>query len=104
MRPQDAIAFWRFNSVTNYNGVVDSAASGYMMGRDMWIRLTDDGTDHKCQCSEDGNNWSRDAAAWWQAGNTAFLTADYLCFLASSNSSGFNDQVYHFDAIVIEEQ
>lgn len=104
LRPKDAVAFWRFTNVTTYSTNVDSAFNGYMLDHPMWVRLSDDGSVHQCQISFDGNNWTEYAADTWQAGSTSFLTADYLCFLASSNGSGIDDQVYHFDAIVIEEQ
>lgn len=103
IRAQDAAAFWQFNSVTSFNATVDSTAAGYMMGRDMWVRITDDATSHKVQFSYNQTNWSRDASTFMQNGSTAFLTASHICFLVSSNG-GRNDQVFHFEAVVVEEQ
>lgn len=103
IRAQDAAAFWQFSDVNTFSATVDSTAAGYMMGRDMWVRITDDATSHKVQFSFNQTNWSRDAATFMQNGSTAFLTANYICFLVSSNN-GINDQVFHWDSVVIEEQ
>lgn len=104
IRPGDAAAWWRFDDVNNFNTVIDSANSGYMMDRPVWARLTDNNTNYRLSVSPDGNNWPRIGSAFWEAGRTAFLTATHLCFLVSSNSSGIDDQVFHFDTIVIEEK
>lgn len=103
-RAQESVAFWQFTNTTTFSAVVDSNNSGFGMDDTMWVRFADSGTTQSIRCSRDGNNWSSTGSTFWEKGSTAFLTANYICFLVSSNGSGAAENVFHFDSIVIEEQ
>lgn len=103
-RAHESVAFWQFTNTTTFSAVVDSANSGFGMDDTMWVRFSDSGTTQSIRCSRDGNNWSNTGSAFWEKGSTAFLTANYICFLVGSNGSGAAENIFHFDSIVIEEQ
>jgi hypothetical protein len=87
-RAGQAAAMWRFTDWNTYSAIVDTALRCHDVNH-LWLRLEDDGTDHKGFFSIDGSNWTQDGSAWWQQGRTAFLaTPDQYGFFMSSSSSG----------------
>ena len=87
-RAGQAAAMWRFTDWNTYSATVDTALRCHDVNH-LWLRLEDDGTDHKGFFSIDGSNWTQDGSAWWQQGRTAFLaTPDQYGFFMSSSSSG----------------
>ena len=97
------VAVWKWDSPTAYNSTLDATAGGTFCDDALWLQFEDDGASHKFYASHDGNSWTRDNASFWQESNTTFLTADQIGFFVNS-TDGENDQMYHIESFVIEEE
>ena len=73
-RPGDRLAMWNWTDWNTFSAAVGTNLDFHEPNH-IWLRLEDDGTDHKGFFSIDGSNWTPDDSTWWQQGRTAHLTA-----------------------------
>lgn len=101
---------WEWNSPTSFGSVVDTNV-GFQDIQYLWLRIEDDGTNHKGYFSLDGSNWSNDGSAWWQQGRTSHMASggDQIGFFvnAGPNAGNFTTGpatfTAYFDCFSIEE-
>lgn len=103
IRPDYAAAMWHLDNPTTYNSNVDSAQNGFYGNVPIWLRVRETSTERQVYISRCGNNWSRNSDAFWQESRTNFMTADQL-LIGCSSAGGENNEIVHFDSIVIEEE
>lgn len=109
VRAGQALAMWNFTDWQNFSAAPDFVLD-YHDIKNIWLRIEDDGVDHKGYASLDGSNWSHDGSSWWQQSRTNFLTSGgngigfYMDSLGSGNSgSGPAIGTISIDSFHVEE-
>lgn len=97
------MALWNWTSPTGAPTTIDTGQTCTFGDDALWLMIRETSTERQCYVSFDGNSWSRDDNAFWQESRTSTYTADQIGFFVSSNN-GLDDQMYHIESFVIEEE
>jgi hypothetical protein len=88
LRNGQAMAMWNWTDWNTWSTTID-LTHDYDDVREVWIRIVDDGTDHKGYFSTDGSNWTMEGSSWWQVARTNHFTtaADQIGFYLNSGTN-----------------
>ena len=91
-RVGQSFAMWEWTDWNTWSATVDTSWAGYNTMPWIWLRLEDDGTDHKGYYSLDGSNWSQDGSSWFQQSRTAHMASggDQIGFYLNSGTNSGN--------------
>jgi hypothetical protein len=84
----------KFSSATASAGDYATSANALMVGSYWWMRISDDGTNRKCQFSRDGFNWQ----TYHSVGRTDYLTPNEVGYFIDPISDPCSCSVLHFVA------
>lgn len=74
VRAGQALTMWNFTDWNTFSSAPEFILDYHDVNH-IWLRIWDDGTDHKGYASQDGSNWTHNGTSWWQQGRTAHLTS-----------------------------
>lgn len=92
LRPGQAMAMWNWTNWNTFSAIVGTTLRSHDNPY-WWVRMLDDGTDHRVFFSVDGSHWSMYGSAWWNQSRTAHLTlagGDQIGFYLTSADFGGN--------------